>query len=252
MKSSKYWQKRIDRIFDKNLRDREIERLYTAAFRDIEASISYIYNELNAGDITTTELYQYSRFIALKKQLKEQAKELTDKVNDLVYMSLDKAYRDVFKKSAKLIGSDMEWGVQNRKMLYACIDKSWSGEHFSRIVWKNNTNSLANKVRQSVETCLTTGLSKDVCVKQIMDRYRSGFHNADRVMRTELMHTINTGQLDTYKSAGIKRIKWLVEMDGRQCDRCASLRNKIMDINKVKSVIVHPRCRCTFIAVLDD
>ena len=83
-----------------------------------------------------------------------------------------------------------------------------------------------------------------------------GFNAADRIVRTELMHVLGVAQIDTYYADGIKRVKWLAEIDGRVCAACAGLNGKIFDIEEFVSgsrpVIEHPNCRCTLLPVLDD
>lgn len=52
-----------------------------------------------------------------------------------------------------------------------------------------------------------------------------------------------------YKEAGVKKVKWVAEMDDRVCATCDERDGKIYDLDKVPP-IPHFRCRCTLVPVL--
>jgi len=54
--------------------------------------------------------------------------------------------------------------------------------------------------------------------------------------------------LDGYKAAGIKRVRWITEKDGKVCPVCRKLDMKVFDIDKVPSK-PHYRCRCYLLPV---
>lgn len=54
--------------------------------------------------------------------------------------------------------------------------------------------------------------------------------------------------MDTYRAAGIKKVKWVTERDERVCEICKSLNNEVFDIDKAPAK-QHYRCRCHLIPV---
>ena len=54
--------------------------------------------------------------------------------------------------------------------------------------------------------------------------------------------------LDGYKAAGIKRVRWITEKDGKVCPVCRKLDMRVFDIDKVPSK-PHYRCRCYLLPV---
>lgn len=248
-----YWQKRIDTIFDNVVKEKRLNSIYRNAFKNIEKEIQALYKVLAEGEITTTQLYQYNRFIQLQKAIKQQCKDIANEVNQVIYDALNLAYKQTFDATIDILGSSTTWGLQSKKMAEAVINKAWSGKHFSKRVWGNNTNILANTIKQEVTRAVIEGKNKDECVKLINEAFSSGFKNADRIVRTEVMQTINTAQVNTYKSEGIEQVEWLAELDARVCDVCRPLNGTIYDIDDMGvkiPVIKHPRCRCTILPIV--
>lgn len=254
-KSKEYWNSRIQDVYDEIYDRKTIRKIYRKAYYDVEADIKSLYDSLkDTGDISTTKLYQFERFISLKKELKNQAKYVKSTLDNEVTKTLTQAYKDTFDTVSHMVGKDRTWGIQNDKMVEAAVHKKWQGANFSERIWKD-TDELARDVKAAITDCITRGVSKDVYVKQIMKQYNAGFSKADRLVRTELMHTINTAQIETYKMDGVTKVEWYTADDERVCSDCGSMHGRIFDIKEVGNdveVIAHPNCRCTYLPVVDD
>lgn len=256
MTQAEYWQRRIDRLFDKYHAAAQTKQLYRQAYKKVEQDILRLYEELrDKGRLTTTQLYQYQRFLALRREIQKQCGAIDTALQANVTAALTNAYKETFEIVTDLIDSNSVWGIQNERMVQAVLKTDWSGDTYSRRIWKN-TRSVAKRMEAAVTDCITRGTSKDVYVKQIKQTFNVGFNAADRIVRTELMHVLGVAQIDTYYADGIKRVKWLAEIDGRVCAACAGLNGKVFDIEEFVSgsrpVIEHPNCRCTLLPVLDD
>lgn len=53
-----------------------------------------------------------------------------------------------------------------------------------------------------------------------------------------------------YKAAGVKKVRWITEKDGKVCPVCKKLNMKVFDINSVPPK-PHYRCRCYLLPVKD-
>ena len=209
-----------------------------------------LYDKLiKKNELTTTELYQYQRFLSLRKQLAEQCGETATALNAQTTAALTKAYKDTFHTVNGLLNVSSVWGIQNQYMLNKVLNKKWCGSNFSSRIWKN-TNSVAKDVESAVVSCVTRGVSKDVYVKMIKDRYNVGFFKADRLVRTELMHTINEAQRDTYRADGVSEVEWRAAEDERMCAVCGSMHGEIFKIDKAPA-LAHANCRCTILPVIE-
>lgn len=250
MNNEEYWKSRIDNIYDSNYHKNKLKKIYRKAFKDNERKILDLYDTLkDKGELSTTELYKFERFLSLQEELEKQTKEVNDSLYEQATKDLKQAYKDTFNETIDNIGSDLEWGIQNEKMLNKVLNKKWAGNNYSKRIW-NNSKQLSEDIESAVVDCLTRGVSKDLYVKSIKNKYDVGFSKADRLVRTELMHTINEGQKDVYKAEGIKKVKWYAAEDERMCDICGKMHDKEYDIDNVPS-IAHANCRCTIIPIIN-
>ena len=74
----------------------------------------------------------------------------------------------------------------------------------------------------------------------------------DRLMlitRTETNRAHNLGRIKFYEKANIKKVQWWSTLDNRTCPECAGLHSNVFDIIGFNPPGLHPRCRCTTIAV---
>lgn len=258
-----YWDKRIREIFDSNAKQKRIKKIYRMAYDKVEADILKLFEKLEEGqELTETELYQFDRFVQLQKGIKAQCTDAGKELNAEVYSRLNEAYKSTFDAAKEVYDLPGTWGVQNKKMAEQCIKTVWSGMHFSERIWRNARNKLAPKIERHVIDCVIGGRSKDECIKEIKRDFDVGFNDADRLVRTEVMNVINRAQCETYASEGIKKVKWITGRDNRMCEHCGSLEGKVFElrangtlINPETSisqpVIVHPRCRCTIIPIVE-
>ncbi len=251
-----YWQQRTDEVFDELFSERELRKIYRKSYKSLKKDIEILFLKVRNGEkLTRTELYQYSQFRHLKANIRTETGVITDRLNNHVEKTLTEAYMKEFQNVMYLLKRDKTFELQNKKMLKACLKKKWSGVHYSNRIW-GNTKVLAKSIENTVADMLLGGLStKNEIVKEVMRDFNKAYNVADRLVRTELMHTINTAQIDTYKSEGVKKVEWLAENDSAICDECKALDGKIFSIIDFTSgkiqVIQHPRCRCTVSPVID-
>lgn len=249
-KEKEYWNSRINNIYDKNYEAKKIELLYKKAYYEVEEEIKKLYEELkDKGELTTTKLYQYDRFMSLRRQIKSQCKDIRSSLTSEVRKKLSQSYKETFQTVNKMLGQDNTWGIQNQKMAQKVINTKWEGSNFSKRIWKN-TDSLAKDIESNIVSCVINGTNKDTIVKIIKNRYNVGFNKADRLVRTELMHTINSAQIDTYKEDGVEYVEWYAAEDERMCSICGEMHEKKFKTTEAPS-IAHANCRCILLPVVD-
>ena len=251
MNNEEYWISRIKKVYNANYQKKQIGRIYQNAYKQIENKIQNLYDELSAeGKLTTTKLYSYDRFQALLGSIKKECKGIRETLTPKVTNALTKAYKDTFENVEELLGSDSPWGIQNEKNLKSVLETEWAGSNYSRRIWKN-TNLIAKRIESDVVTALTQGESGRILAKQIEKDFNVSFRAADRIVRTEIAHAINQSQLDTYRSHGVKNVKWSAAIESdRTCSLCKEYDGKIFEIDKCP-VILHPNCRCTMLPIIN-
>jgi SPP1 gp7 family putative phage head morphogenesis protein len=76
--------------------------------------------------------------------------------------------------------------------------------------------------------------------------------NATVVVHTAVQHVSTVARLATFAAneGVIAQVRWISTLDARACPRCMGLDRQVFPLNKGPRPPLHPRCRCTLIAVL--
>ncbi|MDO5398259.1 MAG: hypothetical protein Q4G33_10040 [bacterium] len=274
MTSSEYWETRIQRIFDKRQKEMAVEELYRGVYRRFHSEVKQLYEELGKRDLKRSELYRAAKFLAFRRQLQERLTDVSGSMEDKMSRELVRAYKDAGLAAKESIGAKSVWTVQNRKMAEACINRKWAGDSFSGRIWKNR-NQLAKTVEKGICDIIITGRGRSELLRELnktdyrkrfttpedaaqeeaeaqLEAYlQRGRRRADCLVRTELMHTINTAQIETYRSEGVNYLAF--ECEPTACPECMAIAaGNPYPIDKIPCTIGHPRCRCTWLAVEDE
>lgn len=140
-------------------------------------------------------------------------------------------------------------------MIDRVINSKWSGQNYSKRIWKN-TDELAKTVKQELLLGLLTGKTNREVADDIRLRLGSGASNARRLVRTESNYLCGQMQKETYKKFGIEKYRYLATLDLRTSKMCQALDGKIY---LVSAAVVgknypplHPWCRSTVISIVDE
>ena len=269
-----YWGTRIQRIFDERQKELAADELYRRVYERTYEAVNRLYEETQGQGLTRTQLYRSARFLSWRRDLMRQLDGLSGTLDDRMERVLKQAYKDAGLAAKESIGEKTVWTVQNRKMAEACVERKWAGDDFSGRIWKNRTE-LASTLEQGITSIILTGMGRNELLRELNDlKYRERFHppdgasqseiekayeaylqrgrrQADCLVRTELMHTLNTAQIETYKSEGVN---WLeLDAEPTACMKCADVeRHGPYPIGQIPWTIGHPNCRCTWLAVEDE
>ena len=128
-------------------------------------------------------------------------------------------------------------------------ETDWKGRNFSDSVW-NNTDKLAQEIKQVLIEGELTGKSEADMAAKIVERFEVGMHAARRVVRTESNYCTNQAELKGMKDAGFDEYEFIslgeeAEDVCRVCDDLDGQRFKIADaVVGVNCPPMHPFCRC--------
>lgn len=251
--SNNYWQIRLsDSIFKKNtvLAEKELLKYYRQASRTIQNEIADLYARMLVdGEVSSNTLYSYSRYMDLQDKISKEMRKLGNNELNTMQTTLLDSYKKIYIKTNEKMGVKVDWTVINENAAKEVINANFKGANFSDRIWTNKA-ALGKQLEKHITDTVIAGLSKDRAVSVISERFNVGFSDADRIIRTETMRTLNAGQQQSYIDKGYSKVEWLIEDDDRLCDECQPLDGKIFDIHSVPS-IVHPNCRCSFIPVIE-
>lgn len=250
MNNNEYWQKRSNNIFDKARREVKTRQLYADAWKDIEQELKKTYQALQGRNLTRSEIYTVTRYLQFRQRLREILGDQAVKLDE----NLEKALYSVYQSSAELTGERLDAPtakpIINKKFAEACIKKKWSGEHFSSKIWRKR-DDLARMIEKGVRDSIINGDSYSKFIDNITKVYGGKRKEAYRLVRTELAHTMNTAQIDTYKSEGVEYLRLGVEPGA--CPICLNVKSMgPIKITKLPWVIGHPNCRCEWLPVEEE
>lgn len=256
---SGYWEKRA--MADEQRAHRaasevnaDIKRLYQRQYKKIYANMERLYGQADWGEahrITRTQLWQYSQWKAMEQDLRQFATN-TPKIE---IEKLTGTLNGVFKDT---IGADVsrfsgQEGVKFRVSAdpMTVVNTAWSGEAYSSRIWKN-TSVIAERIQSDMEDMMVSGRSLKDIKKQLMQDFSIGYNEAARLVDTEAAYVMNSAAKQRYKADGITKIRWLIGMeDGKECEICKSRANKVWHIDTAPPMPAHPRCRCTWVGVVE-
>lgn len=252
MDSKEYWGKRLaDKTYKHNSEDmiKQLRKIYRAQAKDIRQRITNLYADMLAdGEISTTNLYAYGRYTELIREINKILNKYGEKEEKVINRGLERAYKDVFNRTSESLGKSVKWGLQNTYVMEEVVNANFKGDNYSRRIWRNRDN-LAKKIEKNLQDIVASGISKDKAVSEIMRTENSSFANTDRLVRTETMRVINSGQLESYKQNGYTEYYVIVAKDERLCPECMRLDGQTFKIEEARPgenmPPYHPRCRCT-------
>lgn len=257
-KSSEYWGNRLNEVAQRRFdltqieMERKLKKLYKGASKRVQLKVEALYYKLlEEGKISTTDLYSYKRYIDLQEELNKELADLGMQEVQLMNPSLTQAFEEVFEQTIKAMGSKaVNFTMINPMMVQQLVNANWSGEHFSSRIWSNK-DKLARILKGGIEDSIINGTSKDKLVEKVQVAFGRGFSDADRIVRSELMHIINEGQRQSYKENGYAELEILVTLDERTCKTCGPKDGKKIPIDSPEIPPIHARCRCTAIPVIE-
>lgn len=255
--NQEYWAKRLDEIAQRRFDltneaiQKELKELYDEVAKKVQDKVEDLYYKLlEEGDLKRSDIWTYKHYRDLEKQINREMVALGNKEIKLINGNLEWALQEIYKETGIVPGAD-KFALLSPAMVKAIVNRPWSAQHFTSTIWKNK-EALAQQLKKGTAECIITGKSKDKLVETVMQKTKAGFNNADRVVRTELMHTINQGQIQRYKDTGYTKLVWNCAFDGRTCDDCGNLDGIVIDIDSLDVPPLHPRCRCTVCPLIDS
>lgn len=257
MNNQQYWANRLNEIaqhrFDltNEIMQKELKAMYDEVASKIQSKVEELYFKmLEEGNLKRSEIWTYKHYRDLEKQLNAEMVKLGNKEVKLLNGNLEWVLEEIYKDTGIIPYAD-KFAVLSKSMVKAIVNRPWAAQHFRSTIWKNK-ELLAQQLKKGITECIITGKNKDKLVEAVMKKMNTGFSNADRVVRTELMHTINQGQVQRYKDTGYTKLVWNTAFDSRTCDDCAHLDGKVVDVDSVDIPPVHARCRCTICPLLES
>lgn len=246
-----YWQRRLQNPLHKAYNENEQATrqwlsVYQQASKDIKAEIFDTYQKLNIEKPLISDFYRYNNLQKIEKQINDSILQLGTKEVDYTKQSL---------QHATLIGSQaaadvLNTNVLNKSAIDELIKRPWHDANFSDRIWKNKAQ-LINSLKSELTNGIIQGKSIYEVANTIDGRLDVGRSQTQRLVRTEYMHALNQGQIESYRAKGYTKLKWVATMDDKTSEICRKRNGKEYDIDRLPDIPAHPNCRCTMVPVID-
>lgn len=251
-----YWERRlqapIHKLYNENEKaTQELLDAYESALKSIKSELVDLYDKTNVDDPMLSDMYRQGHLEAMESAMHDEIQMIGNIEETHVYKAKSKAIKDAGKVTADKL--DIKWHEIPKKSIDAMVSRPWIGDSFSDNIWKNKSKLLAG-LRNELTNGIIQGNSIYEISKRLTNRMDVGKSDAVRLVRTEVMNSLNTGQMEGYKQAGIQKVAVLVAGDERMCKICGKLTAEIagtFDIDEAPHLPLHPHCRCTYKPIVD-
>ena len=214
-----YWEKRLSDISDSIYNEgterakKRYREIFDIAAKQIDHDVTALYEWMQRdGEVTPLSIYKQKRYQNLKKSINSMANNLGIELEKETQKVLEDTVTEAYNQTGKSL--DIKFDKIKKEFVDSVVNSRWSGEMFSKRIW-NNVSTLAQQIEKNVVQSVIIGRNKDECVKDVMKRFGTSFNNADRLVRTEVMHSINDAQGSIYQQAGYTEYRILVAHDER-------------------------------------
>lgn len=210
--------------------------LESAAYQARLERLRQIQNEIN---LVMVEIYQQEKSIT------------TPFYADLANETYYKTMFDIQQRT----GLGFSFNHVSEKQINKVLSMDWSGENYSKRIWKN-TQNLAKDLQEELLVNLLTGRTNREAAEIISNKFASGASKARRLVRTESNFISSELNFEAYKEAGIEEYQFLATLDLKTSKICRELDGKKFKVSDRKVGVncnpMHPWCRSTTVAVVDE
>lgn len=155
----------------------------------------------------------------------------------------------------KTIGLNTPPVAVDKKHVEEILTTPWSGKNYSQRIW-NNGRKLERAIQSTMIQAIHRGSSIQKLSKDLSERMNVAYHNAERLVRTELNYIENRAAGDAIKEADLGFYQFVATLDNRTTPMCQSLDGRYFPIEEMNqgenAPPMHVRCRSTIIGSLDD
>lgn len=247
-----------------NLLDYSIDRTeqilykeYIRIEKELELKLRKLYQDIkDDGDPLLSHLYQFNRYFELMNIIQEDLTKLGKYEKTILEDNLIKLYKD-----NNLIISNYGNNFTpftNNNLVKEVVNSNWGGraKTWSDSIW-GNTREIADRIRSDMVDIITTGKSYKEVSTMLVNDLGIKFHQAQRLIRTEMARVAVQSTINKYAELGITKVKVITAHDDEVCStECETHAGKIIPLLEAQIGInvppFHPNCRCDIVAVWEE
>lgn len=198
-----------------------------------------------------------NRLEMLKSEIGQEMLDAHMKVNADLISKLSNDYQSEIKRQAGILGETVSKGGYTD--LVKLLSQREGDYTFSQRIWINQ-DILKAKLDELLTAATIQGQSPLKIARKLRDQVAETVNNSryvtERIARTESARIQTQAQLDSFHKFGYGWCKWVAEP--RACDVCKVISESgeggkgIYKVDDVPDIPVHPNCRCSIAAYVDE
>lgn len=235
-----------------------INRSYRDLKRYVQHEIESILKHIGDEDSLAYE-YRMKRLNALlvktESKLKTQYGLNEAETTDFLRSIIPEAYYHTVFDVAQASGEMPVFAPVNERLINTIIRDKWSGDHYSKRIWKNN-KLLEKELRQVLTTAAMTGESIYKTSRRLNAAFNTAAYNTQRIVRTETTYACNQAELQSYAALEIERYEYYATLDTRTSPQCRQLDGQVFPTSEAQAgknlPPMHPNCRSTTVPYFEN
>ncbi|MBS5080668.1 MAG: minor capsid protein [Clostridiales bacterium] len=204
-----------------------------------QARLERLQQTQNQLDLTMQNVYQQEKI--------KNTSHYVDLANQAYYKSIF----DIQQRT----GLGFSFNVVDAKAIDRVINSKWSGENYSKRIWRN-TQALAQDLKEELLINLVTGRTDREAAEIIQNKFASGASEARRLVRTESNNLANQMEMKSYEECDIEWYLYVATLDLRTSFKCRELDGKRFKVSEQQPgkncPPMHPWCRSTTICDITE
>jgi len=235
-------------------------RAYKSSLTDIQTYVSQLYAKYSTdGVLSLNDMYLKTRYSDMEKEINNIVKSLGNKEKDYFKSELTKTYEKSYISTGTILTEGIpKLAINFNKIPTGFVNTAltypWSGDSYSNRIWKNK-EALISNLKQTLTRGFINGSSISNMTKDLKGVLDGSATACRKLIRTEAMHCIGASHNDTYKAAGVKRVKFITAEDDRVCKICNGIANSSKNpflIEDAPMIPIHANSRSISIPYFED
>ena len=189
-------------------------------------------------------------------ELAEHASYEIDELEAYLVETFDETYLRNIYEIADRGAINLTFQSYSPQQLALAVRQPWTGDDFSRRVWRNHLEYLPDKLNKSMANAIAQGWGTDRIVNEMMKGVDRNLRNRMiTLVQSESAHIAEEASQASYRETGVEQYTWMATFETHTCDQCARLDGQSFDIGDPSSPHpvedTHPNCRCTTVPKID-
>lgn len=194
------------------------------------------------------------RLIRIRRNIKRTTNNqaLFDELN-VLYREADRYGREMFLTIAQEAYDD-EVSKKYRRFqedfLILILDEP---NPYTTVTYSNELERRAERLSEQITAAINRSLQNEDRTNEngvkiplemeIKKLFKKEFASLSLLYDSYMIDIVDKSREEAFKDDGIRRVRWVAVLDGKECDYCRSLNGHVFPIKRIPTK-PHPHCRC--------